>query len=139
MKIAVTSQNFRTVTGHAGRARRFILFDVAADGTVTESGRLDLPIEQSFHELHGDHAHPVDGVDVLISAEFGAGFAQRMARRGIVAVMTTETEPLAAVRDYLARQAAGTVPSYGGCGCGGGEGHHHHHEEGGCGCGGHHS
>jgi hypothetical protein len=30
MRIAVTSQNFRTVTGHAGRARRFIVSE--ADG-----------------------------------------------------------------------------------------------------------
>lgn len=156
MKIAVTSQNFRTVTGHAGRARRFILFDVGADGTITESGRLDLPIEQTFHEMHGEGAHPIDGVDVLISAEFGQGFAVRMARRGIQAVMTAETEPVAAVRDYLVRRAAGTLPVYaaaGGCGCGhhdehhrqeepgcgcGGEHHEHHqHEEAGCGCGGH--
>ncbi len=138
MKIAVTSQNFRTVTGHAGRARRFLLFDVAADGTITEAGRLDLPIEQSFHEWRGSAPHPIDGVDVLISAEFGEGFAARMARRGIEAVMTTETEPLAAVRDYVQRKAAGTLPAYAGCGGGGHHDAHHHHEEGGCGCGGHH-
>jgi predicted Fe-Mo cluster-binding NifX family protein len=27
MKIAVTSQDFRTVTGHAGRARNFLIYD----------------------------------------------------------------------------------------------------------------
>ena len=32
MKIAVSSQNFRTVTAHAGKARRFIVFDLATPG-----------------------------------------------------------------------------------------------------------
>jgi hypothetical protein len=30
MRIAITSQNFRTVTGHAGRAGRFLVFEAAA-------------------------------------------------------------------------------------------------------------
>ena len=37
MRIAVTSQNFRTVTGHAGKARRFLVFDVLNDRSITES------------------------------------------------------------------------------------------------------
>ena len=41
MKVAVTSQNFRTVTGHAGMARRFIVFDASAESGVAEVTRLD--------------------------------------------------------------------------------------------------
>jgi hypothetical protein len=65
MKIAVTSQNFRTITGHAGKTRRFLVYE-AEGSEVREIQRLDLPKEQSFHELPGDAAHPIDGVDVLI-------------------------------------------------------------------------
>ncbi len=68
MKIAVTSQNFRTVTGHAGKARRFLVFE-ADGGEVREVERLDLPKEMSFHELQGDAPHPVDGVDVLVTGD----------------------------------------------------------------------
>ena len=28
MRIGVTSQNFRTITGHAGKTRRFLIYDV---------------------------------------------------------------------------------------------------------------
>jgi len=97
MKIAVTSQNFRTVTGHAGKARRFLVYE--ADGeTVREVGRLDLPKEQSFHELHGDAPHPIDGVDVLVTGGCGENFVARMARRGIRVVATSETDPVTAAR-----------------------------------------
>ena len=39
MKIAVTSQNFRTITGHAGKTRRFIIY--GAQGT-------DAPVEIEY-------------------------------------------------------------------------------------------
>lgn len=97
MKIAVTSQNFRTVTGHAGKTRRFLVYE--ADGTtVTELQRLDLPKEQSFHELQGEAPHPIDGVDVLVTASCGDHFIGRMARRGIRVVATGETDPVTAAR-----------------------------------------
>jgi len=97
MKIAVTSQNFRTVTGHAGKTRRFLVFQTNGE-SVQEAERLDLPKEQSFHELHGDAPHPIDGVDVLITASCGEGFVGRMARRGIQVVATSETDPATAAR-----------------------------------------
>ena len=28
MRIAVTSQNFKTITGHAGKSRRFLIYDL---------------------------------------------------------------------------------------------------------------
>lgn len=97
MRVAVTSQNFRTITGHAGKTRRFLVYE--ADGAeVREIDRLDLPKEQSFHELHGDAPHPIDGVDVLVTASCGDNFVVRMARRGIRVVATAEPDPVTAVR-----------------------------------------
>lgn len=54
MKIAVTSQNYRTVTPHAGKTRRFLVYDVSPDRVPTEVERLDLPRDMSLHEFHGD-------------------------------------------------------------------------------------
>ena len=58
MRIAVTSQNFRTITGHAGKSRRFLILE--ADGVTDpiEIDRLDLPMDLSLHEYHGDD-HPL--------------------------------------------------------------------------------
>ena len=119
MRIVVTSQNFRTVSGHAGRATRFLIYQVSPDGEPQECARFDLSPQQSFHEMQGVGAHPIDGANVILSAGFGAHFKEVMARRGIQAAVTDKTDPLEAVRDYLARRAAGTLLPSAGCECGG--------------------
>ena len=107
MKLAVTSQNFRTVTPHAGRTRRFLIYEAEPGLTPRETDRLDLPLEQSFHEFHGPGPHPLDGVDVVIAGSFGDGFAARMAERGITAIRTDVADPLEAVKAYLATVTGG--------------------------------
>lgn len=134
MRVAVTSQDFRTVTGHAGHARSFLIFEVQPGSEPIEVARISLVKEQVIHEFRGG-AHPIDGVEVLLSQGFGAGFAQNMAARGITAVRTEKSDPIDAVKDFLACQQAGfalaTEPS---CDCGHdhehghGTGHHHHHD-----------
>lgn len=100
--IAVTSQNFRTVTGHAGKARRFLVYEVSPDTTVCKTGRLDLPIEMAMHGFDDRYQHPLDIVDILITGGAGAGFVHRMARRGVRVVATAETDPEVAVHAFLA-------------------------------------
>ncbi len=98
MKVAVTSQNFRTVTGHAGKSRRFLVFEVNGDAEPREVERIDLPMGMAFHDFHGDGPHPVDVADVIVTGGCGAGFMHRMAARGIRVVPTSETDPLKAAR-----------------------------------------
>lgn len=100
MKIAVTSQNFRTITGHAGKTRRFLVYDQDTEGGWKEMERLDLPKEMSMHEFTGG-SHPIDVVDVLITAGCGDGFIRKMATRGIDVVQTAETDPLTAVEKLM--------------------------------------
>lgn len=101
MRIAVTSQNRRDVTGHAGRCRNFWVYDVA-DGIILDSTLLELPREASFHDSSPHAAHPLDGIEVLISGGMGDGLKDRLARRGIEALVTTETQPDRAVEAWLA-------------------------------------
>ena len=128
MRIAVTSQNFRSVTGHAGRARRFLIYDAHPGADPIEVERRDLPKELAMHDFHGAGPHPVDDVDVILSEGFGKGFAQRMAKRGILAAKTDKTDPLEAVKAYLTlRETAAEAPAGATCGCGHGHGHAHTH------------
>lgn len=120
MKIAVTSQNFRTVTGHAGRARRFLVYDAEPDAEPVEVERLDLPKELAMHDFHGGGPHPVDAFDVILSGGFGEGFARRLATRGVIAAVTPETDPVAAVKAFLANSA---VTAETAC-----SGHRHRHQ-----------
>ena len=134
MKVAVTSQNFRTVTGHAGMTRRFIVYDAGTAAGVAELTRLDLDREQAFHGFAGG-AHPIDGVEVLLTAGCGEGFVAKMAARGIRVVRTGQADPVAAVAELLRGEVTPAPP--------GEHGHHDHdhehehgHGQGSCGCGG---
>ncbi len=101
MIIGVTSQNFRTVTGHAGKARRFLIFSDDDEGNPQEVERLDLPLEMSMHEFRGD-SHPLFNLHVLITASCGQGLSNRMAAQGVRVIATSETDPLEAARAVLA-------------------------------------
>ena len=100
MRIGVTSQNFRTITAHAGRARRFVIFEEFPDGQIQETGKLDLPMEMNIHDYPRDAAHPIDGIDVLITASCGDGFA-RSWRPGHPGHRHLETDPIEAVKAVL--------------------------------------
>ncbi|MDE2184720.1 MAG: nitrogen fixation protein [Alphaproteobacteria bacterium] len=115
MKVAVTSQNFQTITPHAGKARRFLVYEIDAGGEAVETARLDLPMEMSMHEFRGG-MHPLDEVQVLIAGSAGPGFIAKMKARGITAVTTSETDPRTAIKAYF----AGTLEPAGedeGCKC----------------------
>ncbi len=118
LKIAVTSQNRKTVTGHAGKCRKFWIFEV--EGTdIKDKTLLELSIEQSFHESHGASSHPLDDMNVLITGGMGAGLQQRLKQKGILAVATSETDPDRAVAAWLAGTLPEAEPES--------HGHPHHH------------
>lgn len=98
MRVAVTSQNFRSITGHAGKSRRFLVFEWQEGGEPAEVDRLDLPKEMSLHEYHGDD-HPLYSLalDAIITGGAGEHFVQRMGRRGIAVIATGETDIQTAV------------------------------------------
>jgi hypothetical protein len=104
MRIGVTSQNFRTITGHAGKTRRFLVFEASAGAEPCEVERLDLPMEMSLHEYHGDD-HPLFGLDALITQGHGQGFAQRLTRHGVRVIATSASDPLAAAAAVAAGES----------------------------------
>lgn len=127
MKIAVTSQNRREITEHAGRCRKFWIYEVE-NNQVRGKELLELPREQSFHESSPQQPHPLDGVAVLITASMGPGMVRRLAARGTLGIITEEKDPDAAVTAYLAGRLA-TLGTGQGCNHDHEHhhGHHHHH------------
>lgn len=124
MKIAITSQNRKTITGHAGKCRKFWVYEV--EETIVKSKTLlELPREQSFHESHGADNHPLDDVNVLITAGMGTGLQQRLKQKGILAVATAETDPDRAVAGWLNGSLAEIPPEVHAHGHL--RQHHHHH------------
>jgi len=102
MRIAITSQNFRTVTGHAGRARRFIVFEADGSASPREVERIDLDADMAMHGYDHLAAHPLDTMNVLITGGAGEGFVRNLAARGVQVVATPESDPQLAVAAYFA-------------------------------------
>lgn len=99
MKVAVVSEDFRTLTGKAGRARRFLLFEAERGRTPQLETRVELPAEcPTYHDLHEDDEtpHPLDGM-VLIASDAGEGFRERLAKRRTQVHITSERDPCTAV------------------------------------------
>lgn len=101
MKIGITSQNFRSITGHAGKTRRFLIFEPDDGGGVRETERWDLPKDQSLHEYHGE-SHPLFALDVLITGGCGEGFIKRLGTYGVWVIATSESDPKTAAEAVLA-------------------------------------
>jgi predicted Fe-Mo cluster-binding NifX family protein len=85
---------------------------------------LELPRDESFHDSSPLAPHPLDDVDVLIAGGMGQGLARRLERRGMHPVVTAETDPETAVRQYLAGTLQ-VLPAHGHHG-----GHEHGHRHG---------
>jgi predicted Fe-Mo cluster-binding NifX family protein len=119
MRIAVTSQNFKTITRHAGRARRFLVFQ--SDAVGRSPVQLDLEARFAMHGFDDAMPHPLDGVDVLITGSAGDGLTRRLARRHIRVVCTAEIDPKEAVEHFIeGRLAPGAPHDHSECEC-----HHH--------------
>lgn len=103
MKVGITSQNFRTITGHAGKTRRFLVYAVSADGHWQELERLDLPKEMSLHAYHGED-HPAYNFDLIITAGCGDNFVQRMQTHDVEVIATSEPDPVTALQLVIRKQ-----------------------------------
>ena len=100
MKIAVASQNRREITGHTGRCRRFWIYQVK-DEAIVEKTMRELTKEQSFHNSSPLDPSPLDDINVLISGGMGTGLVRRLQEKNIEALITKETDPDQAVKDFL--------------------------------------
>ena len=100
MQIAVTSQNRQTITEHAGKCRKFWLYQVE-QGKVVDKQLIELPIEQTFHGNHHALPAPLNGINVLISGGMGRGLYHRLMQSGILPLVTVEETPDQAIAAFL--------------------------------------
>ena len=106
MKIGVATKDWVTVTGHAGQARNWLLYDLAnyrAGEALPTPARIELSKEQLFHYHDDNNPHPLDGIEYVVAGSAGDGFVRHMRKRGAEVLLTGETDPATA----LTRLAAG--------------------------------
>jgi len=104
MKIAVSTADGKTICGHLGKCRSFIIFET--DG-VEIKGRALLNTGGACPG-HGkeDHPHthnisPFEGCRAVITQGMGGGMLQGLKAAGIKPVITELSDPETAVRQFL--------------------------------------
>ena len=103
MQIAVTSQNRKTITEHAGKCRKFWIYDLEK-GVVTGKRLVEVSMEQSLHASSGLLAEPLADINILITGSMGPGLHARLMQSGILPVITMEEDPDAAVTALLSNR-----------------------------------
>ena len=108
MKIAIATQDFTVVSGHAGQARQWLLYDLSAHQSnrlLPAPHRIDLSKEQVLHVFEDNVPHPLDSVDIVVAASAGDGFIRHMKKRGAEVLLTGESDPALAITRILAGEA----------------------------------
>ena len=105
LRIAVTSQNRTSVTDHAGRCRKFWVYEIRQNKVDSKTLR-ELTLEQTFHSAELGPEHPLDDVHVLITSGMSPFLYQRLQKGGIRGFITDESDPDRAVEMLLQKVAA---------------------------------
>jgi predicted Fe-Mo cluster-binding NifX family protein len=108
MKIAIATQDFTEVSGHAGQTRQWLVYDLSnhrANQLLPAPWRVDLAKEQVLHIFEDNAPHPLDGIDIVVCASAGEGFIRHMKKRGAEVLLTGESDPALAITRILAGEA----------------------------------
>ncbi|WP_294538064.1 hypothetical protein [uncultured Rhodoblastus sp.] len=110
MKIGVATKDWLAVSGHAGKATCWLLYDLAQyrpGEPLPPPTRVELTKEQLFHYFDDKGPHPLDGIEIAVAGSAGDGFIRHLRKRGAEVLLTGETDPATA----LTRIASGeTLP-----------------------------
>ena len=105
MKIAIPTKDWRTMSGHAGKASQWLVYDLKPgpqDAPLPEPHQIQLTKAEVLHYFQDDGPHPLDGVDIIVAGSCGDGFIRHMNKRGADVILTGETDPAEALRRILA-------------------------------------
>ena len=108
MKIAIATKHFKTVSGHAGQARHWLLYDLTRhrrQNLLPPPQQIELADDQLLHVFADDGPHPLDGVDLVVCASAGDGFKRHMKKRGADVLLTGETDPAEALTRIVAGES----------------------------------
>ncbi len=106
IRIAVAvSEDGTQVSGHAGKARHWLVFACEPGQPLPPGVRVTLTQAQLPHHFRDDGPHPLQGSHILVARSAGDGFIRHMANWGAQVLLTGESDPIAALERILAGEA----------------------------------
>jgi predicted Fe-Mo cluster-binding NifX family protein len=125
--VAITSQNKKTVTKHAGECRNYLIYtiekDIIAGKKVLELQDNEI-LKYTFH--HDKSENPKNvlfDMDILLTGSIGQGGINKLANQNVTAYIIKEKDPDVAIEKLIKGTLEAFAPvshSKGGCG------NHHH-------------
>ncbi|MFZ3160153.1 MAG: hypothetical protein WA134_08205 [Rhodoferax sp.] len=103
--VGATKDHWSQVSGQAGQARDWLVFDCPPGAPLPEPQRVALTKEQLPHHFQDTAPHPLHGVEIMIAASAGDGYIRHMEKWGAQVVLTGETAPLIALQKIIAGEA----------------------------------
>ncbi len=99
--VAVTSQNKKTVTKHAGECRNYFIYTLK-NNKITSKKVLELEdneiLKYTFHEDKSNNPKNIlYDVDILLTGSIGPGGVNRLANQNVTAYVINEKDPDIAV------------------------------------------
>ncbi len=121
--IAVSSQNKKTISAHAGACRNYYIYTIENDKIITKE-LLELAKEETlkytFHEdTNGNSKNKLFDVNIILTQGIGTGATSKLAMQNIKAYVIEETDPDTAVDLIIKGELKAVIPSeHAGCSCG---------------------
>jgi predicted Fe-Mo cluster-binding NifX family protein len=130
-KVAITVQNKRTISEHAGRCKNYLIYTIE-NSEVTQKYLLELTEEETLHNLfHNGNAGAsiLFDMNIILTRGIGQGAINKLASHNIVCLKVDEKDPEQAIEKLI----NGTLEAYApisveACGCNCGDGHKHNHD-----------
>jgi predicted Fe-Mo cluster-binding NifX family protein len=115
MKVAVTSKDGQSISGHAGHCKGFLVYEVEA-GQVSGPTRVELQAAETLHASEHRLPEALGAIKVLISGGMGNGLFTKLKEAGVEPIVTAEVDPKRALSALLAGTLSVLAPhTHGDC------------------------
>ena len=105
MKIAITANNKKEVTAHAGGCRNYLIYTIENDQVVNKElvhFKKEQTLRYTFHDDKSEHPqNPIFDMDILLTGSIGQGAIFNLANQNVKAFIIEEKDPDLAVQKFL--------------------------------------
>lgn len=121
--IAVSTQNKKTISAHAGTCRNYYIYTIENEKIIAKE-LLELAktetLKYTFHEdTSANPQNKLFSVNIILTGGIGAGAATKLAMRNIKAYVIEETDPDTAIDLIIQGELKAVIPAeHTGCSCG---------------------
>ena len=107
IKVAITTQNRKTISSHAGACRNYLIYTISDEGSY-EKELLELEknetLRYTFHDDTSENPqNKIFDMDVLLTGGIGQGGVKRLASKNVITRVIKELEPDVAIEKFIAK------------------------------------